>query len=966
MVGPVEPGGCGEEALRALSGSAALLLDDPASAWIVETGEVGVFAVELSGSEPAGSRHYVFSARPGEALFGMDLSDGGPPVGYLAVGLADTRVRRLGLTDLREQAGDRGGRERLAALVDGWVAGLARGLVGDSALPTDTQLVPGQEAVLTDGQTARPQRGVVWVRLVSGDAGFLGGDGLAAAAASALFPLPESAWLQAVGACTLVPLATTDALAEPAAWLGLEAFHRVLRACQRRALDAAQAAEADRLDQQADHDRAVREGALAELSAVLDPRAPFASGQTADSPLVAACGLVGDALGVAIQAPPQAQGDRTRDPLAAIVKASRLRTRLVTLRGEWWREESGPLLGYLAGDRQPVALLPAAGRCYDLVDPVARTRTRVDRGVADQLAPDGRAFYRSLPEGPLRTWDLVRFGLRDARTDLLHVLLLGTAGALLGMVIPIATGIIFGIVIPRAEEYRLLQIAATLVAITLWIGLFNVTQNLAVLRVETKVSGPLQAAVWDRLLRLPAPFFREYSAGDLAARAMAIDAIRQTLTGATTASIVAGVFSLLNLALLFYFDRRLALLAVALAAVTLGAIALAGYCQLRYLRPGVALRGRIAGMVLQFITGITKLRVAAAEGRAFAEWAHAFAAQRRLTFQAERVANWLVVYDAVWPVLTSMAIFAVVAYFGHDTVSPGAFLAFTAAFGSFLTAVLTLGITMSSTLQVVPLYERARPILETRPEVDATKADPGALRGAVELSHVAFRYRADRPLVLDDVCLQAQPGEFVALVGPSGAGKSSLFRLLLGFEAPEAGAIYYDGQKLADLDLEAVRQQIGVVLQGGKVQPGTIFENIVGSSLRTQDEAWDAAAMVGLAEQIRALPMGMQTYVSEGGTTFSGGQRQLLMIARALVKKPRILLFDEATSALDNRTQAVVSQSLEALQATRLVIAHRLSTIERADRIYVLQGGRVIQVGAYGELLVAAGPFAELARRQLA
>ncbi|HEY7551516.1 MAG TPA: ATP-binding cassette domain-containing protein, partial [Hyphomicrobiaceae bacterium] len=231
---------------------------------------------------------------------------------------------------------------------------------------------------------------------------------------------------------------------------------------------------------------------------------------------------------------------------------------------------------------------------------------------------------------------------------------------------------------------------------------------------------------------------------------------------------------------------------------------------------------------------------------------------------------------------------------------------------------------------------------------------------------VAFRYQADRPLVLEDVSLTVGPGEFVALVGPSGAGKSSLFRLLLGFETPEAGAIYFDGQDLAGLDLEAVRHQIGVVLQNGKVQPGTIFENIVGAGVYTLDDAWEAARQAGLEAQIKQLPMGMQTFISEGGATFSGGQRQLLLIARALVRKPRILLFDEATSALDNETQAIVTASLKALHATRIVIAHRLTTVEQADRLYVLSGGQIVQSGKYADLLKTPGPFADLAHRQLA
>jgi ABC-type bacteriocin/lantibiotic exporter with double-glycine peptidase domain len=327
--------------------------------------------------------------------------------------------------------------------------------------------------------------------------------------------------------------------------------------------------------------------------------------------------------------------------------------------------------------------------------------------------------------------------------------------------------------------------------------------------------------------------------------------------------------------------------------------------------------------------------------------------------------NLLIVFTAAFTTTTTIVIFATLAASTQSSRSTGTVLAFMAAFGGLLTAALTLNSSVLSILRVVPLLENARPVLETVPEVDTQKAHPGELTGAVEVSHVSFRYQPDGPQVLQDVSLKANPGEFIAVVGPSGSGKSTLFRMLLGFEAPESGSVYYDAQELAELDVQAVRRQIGVVLQNGKLMPGDIFTNIVGNSLLTIEDAWEAARMAGFDEDIRQMPMGMHTYISEAGGTFSGGQRQRLMIARAIVGKPRILLFDEATSALDNRTQAIVSRSLERLNATRIVIAHRLSTIVNADRIYVMVGGQVVQQGSYAQLAQQEGPFRELIRRQL-
>jgi ABC-type bacteriocin/lantibiotic exporter with double-glycine peptidase domain len=366
------------------------------------------------------------------------------------------------------------------------------------------------------------------------------------------------------------------------------------------------------------------------------------------------------------------------------------------------------------------------------------------------------------------------------------------------------------------------------------------------------------------------------------------------------------------------------------------------------------------------------LRVAGAEARAFSVWAKDFAEQRRLAFKARSVENSLAVFNSAFPVVTSIFIFGVVtamlstsAQAGEASLSTGSFLAFNAAFGQFLSAALQMSSVVVSLILIIPIYERAKPILEGEPEVDVARSDPGDLSGEIELSRVSFRYHDDGALVLDDVSLQARPGEFIAIVGPSGAGKSTVLRLLLGFEIAENGSVYYDHQDLAALDVQSVRRQIGVVLQNAQVLPGSIFENIVGTAPLGTEDAMEAAKMAGLDQDIEQMPMGLHTFIMEGGGTLSGGQRQRLLIARAVVGRPRILMFDEATSALDNRTQAHVSDSLGRLQTTRVVIAHRLSTIINADRIYVMDRGKVVEEGTYEELLEQGGLFTQLAQRQM-
>jgi NHLM bacteriocin system ABC transporter ATP-binding protein len=449
---------------------------------------------------------------------------------------------------------------------------------------------------------------------------------------------------------------------------------------------------------------------------------------------------------------------------------------------------------------------------------------------------------------------------------------------------------------------------------------------------------------------------------------MGIEEIRRTLSGVVVTVALSGLFSLANFILLIHYDPGLAGYAALLILAAMLMAAGISYFQLQIQRAVARLHAKTAGLVLQLLTGVAKLKMVGAEVQGFERWASMFSDQRQKQVRANTLSNTLTVVNAVFPVAGTLVIFAAAApklLVEPPLLATGDFLGFIAAFN------LALGGTLSSSgaalyaLTVIPLYEQVRPILRAEPEVHTGKHDPGELSGSLELQHVSFRYRADSPVILSNVCLRAQAGEFVALVGPSGSGKSTVLRLLIGFEYPDSGSVSYDEQDLCGLDIEAVRRQIGVVLQSGHLMAGDLFTNIVGSANATLEDAWEAARMAGIAEDIHAMPMGMHTVVNVGGGSLSGGQRQRLMIARALVRRPRILFFDEATSALDNRTQELVTRSLDRLNVTRLVVAHRLSTIRGADRIYVLNAGKIVDYGSYGDLLDRDGLFSDLVRRQM-
>ncbi|NET11003.1 MAG: NHLP bacteriocin export ABC transporter permease/ATPase subunit, partial [Symploca sp. SIO2B6] len=524
--------------------------------------------------------------------------------------------------------------------------------------------------------------------------------------------------------------------------------------------------------------------------------------------------------------------------------------------------------------------------------------------------------------------------------------------------------------IPFGDSQLLVQMGVGLLAASFGGAAFRLAQAIASMRVETASDATLQAAVWDKLLKLRSDFFRQYSIGDLNSRVSGITAIRRILSGTAIQSIFSGFFALLNLGLLFYYSPQLGFLAMMVAIVVMGMTITSGSWLIKKQKPLVERQGRIYGLIVQLINGVPKLRIAGAEERAFAHWGNQYAEQLRLDLSTQELEDWTEVFNTMVPTLTTVMLFWLASSLINPTsgsgLSTGTFLAFNVAFGTFISGAASLSNNVIEVLEVVPLWQRSQPILQATPEVDANKSDPGRLTGNIWVDHATFRYREDGPLILDDVTVRAEPGEFIALVGPSGSGKSTIFRLLLGFETPESGTVYFDGQDLSGLDVSAVRRQLGVVLQNGRISAGTMYENIAGGALISMDQAWDAAEKSGLAGDLRTMPMQLHTVVSEGGGNLSGGQRQRLVIARALALNPKILFLDEATSALDNRTQAIVTESLDQMNVTRVVVAHRLSTIRNADRIYVLEAGRVVQEGSFDELAQQPGLFAQLIKRQLA
>ncbi|MEU5650382.1 NHLP bacteriocin export ABC transporter permease/ATPase subunit [Streptomyces pseudogriseolus] len=915
------------------SGFGKLDLDGPQVLWLIASGAVDLFAVD---AEQQGHWHHLGRLEAGSLVLGPVA---GPAHTLVARPLRDCVVHRIALRELYQEAhtqtwsyDEYGNPQYVPPTTSPLEYALALG-VGRSLA------VLFQAPMATERAAAPADDDVFWMQVPPGSVQY---GSLYGAEAAADLLMDPALWQTMVDQQYRL-MTTLDRWIEQ-----LEETHET-RTAQGIAAGEAVRAQADRT-------------LLASIGKRSDRRTTAADADAT----YAACELVARAAGISLAPPAQSGTGADRlDPVEQVALASRLRTRVVRLEGRWWRDDVGPLVGRRALSGAPVALLWRRGG-YVAVHPSTGRETPVEKANAEEFEPRAVMFYRPLPERGLSPLRLVRFCMGGTRGDLTGLVLSGLVTVVLGALVPLATGRVLGEYVPKAQTDLIVQVCLAVILSSVVAAAFMLLQNLTLLRLEGRVEATLQPAVWDRLLRLPTRFFTERSTGELASAAMGISAIRRMLAGVgptVTQSVTVGA---VNLALLLWFSVPMALAAMGMLVVIAGVFLGLGLWQVRWQRRLVVLTNKLNNQAFQTLRGLPKLRVAAAENYAYAAWASQFARSRELQQKAGRIKNLTAVLGAVYLPLCTLGMFMLLAGPARGSMTAAEFLTFNTSVTMVLTSVTQLTGSFVSAVAALPLFEQIKPVLDATPEVRVASTRPGPLTGAIEARRVSFRYTDHGPLVLDDVSFEARPGEFVAVVGPSGCGKSTLLRLLIGFDRPLSGSVLYDGQDLAALDRSAVRRQCGVVLQHAQPFTGSIMDVICGSEPYTPEEAMAAAEMAGLAEDIRRMPMGLHTIVSGSGAV-SGGQRQRLMIAQALIRRPRILFFDEATSALDNETQRTVIESTKALRATRIVIAHRLSTVLDADRVVVMEAGKVVQQGTPAELLAdTRGRLHELVRRQLA
>ena len=640
-----------------------------------------------------------------------------------------------------------------------------------------------------------------------------------------------------------------------------------------------------------------------------------------------------------------------------------LMRRVVKLEPGWYKDAYGPMLGYIKDEGIPVALIPGRLFGYYFKDPKTGKQIKLNRSTEKMLDTEAVCFYRPLPQKKLGITDLLLYMKRCVTlNDIIMIVASAFSVSMVGLIMPRLTATLTGTVLKSGRNDALIAIAICMICVSFSTQLLSSVSGFISSRLITKTSLGVQSSMMMRLMTLPANFFRKYSAGELRSRSQSVNQLCSILMGMVLSTGLTSLTSLVYVTQIFRYTPMLVIPSLIVILTTVIFSTASTLVQIKINKRQMELAAEESGMSYAMITGVQKIKLAGAEKRIFAKWLDHYSKEAELTYNPPMFIKVNAVISTAISLFSTIVLYYLAIQSGIDQPS---YFAFTAAYGMLSGAFMSLSGIALSVARIKPSLEMAEPFLKTEPETSENKEIVTKLNGGIEMDHISFRYDEGLPLVIDDMSLRIRPGEYVAIVGKTGCGKSTLMRLLLGFEKPEKGSVRFDGKDINSLDLPSLRKKIGTVMQDAGLFQGDIYSNIVITAPElTLNDAWEAAEKAGIADDIRDMPMGMNTIIAEGQGGISGGQRQRLMIARAIAPKPKILMFDEATSALDNKTQKQVSDALDAMGCTRLVIAHRLSTIKHCDRILVLDGGHIIEDGTYDELIARNGYFAELVERQ--
>ncbi len=954
------------------AGNLPVELDDPDSVWYIDSGSVNLFLVEFeSGSERAAPQH-LLTREAGAILPGVtpDVQDEDTTLSVVAKGSPGTLLQRIptsSLTEIRPS--------EVAEQIDSWVLEITDKLSRYvSRQPRPTALaVPGRT------RTYAPcilsvRRGVVWVsQPPRGISLFM--DVIDPIEHppnrernDAAIPLTHASWLSLLDEVTFTEVSTEALVRQELLLPSLDAFHTIAFALERLNRQLAVVDDANLERARTTSRRTAERAARQRLFNIYDLPIDRDS-SVEDRALGEALELVGKHQGIKFNIPTRSGSADSPVGLVDVLDASGVRARRVKLKTEdnWWRGDSNAMLAFRREDSRPVALLPSTFGRYRQVDPVNKRSVRINASRAVELLDEAWLFYPPLPSGNVESSDLLKIAFHGSSADLVRLVLAGLPGGLIKLLPALALGFATNHIITGGAVGVLYVLAVSLGGFGLLAALLHVYQNTAMMRLEGRSASRLEAAFWDRLMRLPPSVLHRHPSGDLAMSGMTFQNLRDGMQGVVADSLLSIIFLLPVFGVVFFYDKTLGLVTLSFSLASVLVTLVLGLRQIAPYGRMISAVRHVSGRLFQIIGGISKLRVENAEGSAFDIWARDYREQKRAELELGLLEGHARAFGTALPFFAAGVILYAVLTQGGRTVPIGDFLVVYTVFLTFQHAITRLGESFGSVAGMLPAFQQMRPILSAIPDSESEGDSVDYLSGDILFDHVSFRYDPEGPLVLDDVSIQAHPGEFVAIAGESGAGKSTLFRLALGLDRPTAGAVYYDGRDLRHLNLKQLRRKIGAVPQSVGLHPQDLWDNLVSHHQDANtDEVWRAARVAEIEDEIKNMPMGMMTMVGTSGAVLSGGESQRITIARSVMGSPKIMLFDEATNWLDNENQAEVMQNLTTLTSTRLVIAHRLSTLEQADRIYVLQGGKVVQSGSFNSLLEVDGVFKDLVRRQLA
>ncbi|MYB34960.1 MAG: ATP-binding cassette domain-containing protein [Gammaproteobacteria bacterium] len=948
------------------AGNLPLDLNDPDSVWFVEAGAVDIFLVEqIDGKEQTAPQQLTHSVA-GDLIPSIACQVQQSTLSLIAKGLPGTQLRRLSILDLAKVQSD-----DLSRKVDTWVMAISDTLSRDIMFPSlpDVLVEAGQTSA-PHGNVFSVKRGVAWLNMPDqSSAVYIGLVDIGTNGQHqdiSWVPLAPTSWIEMSTSQSISRIKSTMELVEGGQIVSVLArFHELVLETERmnRLLTVVDQANLERVSLTVRHveeDRARRK--LFEVPGISKIESS-GDGSELDKALL----MIGQHEGIKFKFPDRTGAPETPPALANILLASKVPGRKIRLdrMSRWWVGDSGAMLAYKKDTNQPVALLPDKLNRYHIHDSATGRKTRITTHNAGSIKPEAWLFYRPFESREVHPRELLQVfsdGLGMATT---RFLITGFAGGLIMLLSAFVLGFVASQVIP-AREYGLLHaVAMGLVILAgIW-ALIHILQGMALMRIEGRIASRIEAAFWDRLRRLPLSLLHQYPSADRAMRGMVFQRLRDTIQGVAINNILSIIFLLPALFIIYFYDIGLGLVTTAFGLLSLFVTVILGLGQISPYERLIRASHRLTGVLFQLINGIAKLRIDGAEGSAYAVWARNYGEQQRAEIELGAWQSRLLAFGSALPLLAAAAIMATISLDNAEIIGLADFLIVYVAFLLFVTGVVRLGFSFGAAAAIVPEIAQIQPFLAKAPEASFGQVPVEYLGGNLVFDHVSFRYDPDSPLILDDISMHINSGEFVAIAGRSGSGKSTLFHLALGLNENYSGTISFDGRDLRQLNVKQVRQQIGMVPQKAELHPQDIWDNIVSDQEGIDaTQVWQAAEIADVKEEILRMPMQLLTSVGDSQSGLSGGETQRITIARALVRNPRIMLLDEATNLLDNKSQSNIMKQLSNLPMTRIVIAHRLSTLREADRIYVLEKGKFAEQGTYQELIAADGLFRELVRRQ--